>query len=191
MGVLDRLLLFIYSFLLTVLSLLGVITGVTVGLAVAVGKEEILQFVSTMYGNVWFGSGLISFSVLFFFLSLRFLWVSVKRNNMTSKGIDQENDLGSIHISLTTIEEIVISSAKRVKGVHDLTARVYFDVERSMLSIGLKMVIDGKIPIQSLSKELQEVVKNQVEKIAGVEVDQVSVYIAQTKKSSQNRLRVS
>ncbi len=187
MGVTDRILLSIYSLAIGLIALFGAI----IGLPVLFGEEEIIQWIRTVHGDVWFHVLLIGFSLLFFLVSLRLIWVSLHRNSSIDKGIDQETEIGNVHISLTTIEEIVISSAQRVKGVHDLTARVYYDKENSSLSIGLKMVIDGKIPIQSLSKELQQVVKDQVETIAGVEVDQVSIYVAQTKKPSQKRLRVS
>lgn len=191
MGVTDRILLFVYSFVIGLLALLGAIFGGFFGIPTIWGEAEIFQFIRGVHGNLWFSVPVMSFSILFLLVSVRMIWVSLNRSSSSDKGIDQETEIGSIHISLTTIEEIVISSAKRVKGVHDLTARVYYDREESNLSIGLKMVIDGKIPIQSLSEELQKVVKNHVETIAGVEVDQVSIYIAQTKKSSQNRLRVS
>ena len=64
--------------------------------------------------------------------------------SLSENGIDQETEIGAVHISLTTIEEIVLRAAKQVKGVFNLKARVHYDEEKSNLSIGIKIEIDGK-----------------------------------------------
>lgn len=187
MGVFDRILLFVYSFAIVLLTMFGIV----VGFSTLFGVQAVEQYIQEIQSLDQFLVLAVGFCILFLLLSFRIVWISFKRGNTYDNGIDQETEIGSVHISLLTIEEIVIRSAKRVKGVHDLKARVYYDPKESNLSIGLKIIIDGKTPIQSLSEELQRVVKEQVETIAGVDVDQVSVFVAQTKKPSQNRLRVS
>lgn len=190
MGVLDRVFLFLYSLVIALFILLGTVCVVMLGVPAWYGERSI-PFTFELEGNIWLYALWIVFGLVFFLLSLRFLWLSVKQDRLAENGIDQETEIGAVHISLTTIEEIVLRAAKQVKGVFNLKARVHYDEEKSNLSIGIKIEIDGKRPIQSVSEELQKIVKDQVEAIAGVEVDQVSIFVSQTNKSNQNRLRVS
>ena len=190
MGVLNRALLFVYSLIVGLWALLvAVFFGELIGLFFR--NRSLFPLTISVGGNVWIFILWFGFSLIVFILSLRFLWMSIKQDFSTDKGIDQETEVGAVHISLTTIEEIVVRASKQVKGVFNLKARVYYDKEKSHLNIGLKIEIDGKRSIQSLSEELQRTVKKQVEEIAGVEVNQVSVYVSQTNTSNQNRLRVS
>jgi|GEM_PF-4683514 len=188
MGVWDRVFLFLYSLCIIVLVFVGGFFGLVLEMPSLFGGEI---FPLEFEGGIWLNIVLITLGLCLFLLSLRFIYLSFIQNSISEDGIVQETEIGAVHISLVTIEEIVVRAAKQVKGVFNLRARVRYHEEGSNVSIGLKIEIDGKRSIQSLSEELQKVVKERVEAIAGVEVDQVSVFIAQTHKSNQNRLRVS
>lgn len=188
MGLPDRILLFLYS--LSVAIFAGYVVCFT--LPVFYSEAELIQIIEISRMDAWANGTMIGIGVLFILLSLRLIWLSVKRSTGLEPGIDRANDMGAIRISLNTIKEIAINAGRKVKGVHDLTARVYFDEKESKVGIGLKMIVDGKTQIQQLSESLQKSVKNQVETIAGVEVDHVSVYVSRTMKSDQKKsLRVS
>jgi uncharacterized alkaline shock family protein YloU len=104
--------------------------------------------------------------------------------------VEHKTEVGYIHISLSTIESIAMKAARRVKGVRDLTARIRHQAQQSSVTIGLKITVDGETPIQPLSEQLQQLVKEQVKAITGVQVSQVSVYVAQTVQPDKTRICV-
>lgn len=187
MGLSNRVLLFLFSFCVAVLA----IFGVSLGLPFLFQEEQIIDAVQILYGDVWSHVVIVSMSLVMFLLSLHFLWVSFRQRRGIDPGIDRTTEIGEIRISIYAIEEIAMSAGKTVKGVHDLAARVYLDEKESTVRIGLKMIVDGKTPLQQLSETLQQTVKEKVENVAGVEVDQVSVYVSRTKKTDQKNVRVS
>lgn len=187
MGLPDRILLFLYS--LAIMIFAGFV--ISIALPVFYSEAQLIQIIHLLRSDVWVYGTLIGMGVLFILISIRLIWISLRRSSGLEPGIDRTNDFGAIRISLSTIKEIAINAGRTVEGVHDLTAQVYFNETDSKVGIALKMVVDGKTQIQKLSESLQENVKNQVESIAGVTVAYVSIYVSKTMKSDQKTLRVS
>jgi len=179
----DKLFLFLYS--ITVLILTGI------GLIVAFGWVAPVfaaSFVEAIYmpGSVKYAS--IGVGAALFLLSLRFLFVSLRRSRERSGSIDQRTDYGDIRISLETVENLALKAASRVRGVKDLRARVR--VDDSGLDIQLRSVIDGESSIPMLTEEMQRGVKEHVEEITGIPVASVTVYVANVVPSQTFKARV-
>ncbi|SHE45609.1 Uncharacterized conserved protein YloU, alkaline shock protein (Asp23) family [Seinonella peptonophila] len=131
-------------------------------------------------------------AVLLFLLALRLLWVSVSRSRRGAVGVDHETEIGQVRISIETLESLARKAADRIKGIRELTARVHLHADTGAVHIGFRITVDGDRPFLELSNELQTTVKNQVETIAGIDVDDVSVNIIQTAiKSDRARVRVN
>jgi uncharacterized alkaline shock family protein YloU len=186
LGVIDRLLLFLCSIGLAVLALVVCLTGLQIGIQPELVRAGMERFYQDL-GWRWVTAA-VSLSVLL--ISLRLLLVSLSRKKRIDPGVEHKTEVGYIHISLSTIESIALKAARRVKGVRDLTARIRHQAQQGSVTIGLKITVDGETPIQPLSEQLQQLVKEQVKAITGVEVSQVSVYVAQTVQPDKTRICV-
>lgn len=179
----DKLLLFLYS--ISTLILAGVGLAVSLEWVAPAFAESFVQALYQM-GPVKYGA--ITVCAILFLLSLRFLFLSLRRSRERSGSIDQRTDFGDIRISLETVENLSLKAANRVRGVKDLRARVR--VDNSGLDIQLRSVIDGESSIPQLTEEMQRGVKEHVEDITGIPVASVTVYVANVVQSQAFKARV-
>lgn len=185
MKLLDRVLVFCLSVFVTVASALGVWISSGLGLS----EHDAVRLVSVLYTHPaqrWTAVGL---GLLLMLVGLRLLVATVSRTG-ADRGVDRLTEIGYIRISLDTLESLAVKAARRVRGIRNLTARVRMSGNNASVGVGLKLTVDGETPIQTLSEELQRVVKSHLEEIAGVTVDQISIYIADTVQPDRTRIRV-
>ncbi|MGZ9586158.1 alkaline shock response membrane anchor protein AmaP [Paenibacillus marinisediminis] len=174
--ILDRLMLFVYSFVIGTLSLAAI--AATTGL--------IPRFSIT--GPDWLiGTVIVTAAVMFLF-SLRFFVMSVKRERTTLPSIDQRTDIGDIKISIETIENVALKAATRVRGVKDLKARIH--ANDAGLEITIRAIVDGEHAIPEITEEVQRNVRDYVHEITGIPVSYVSVYVANIVQSQTFKARV-
>lgn len=175
--VLDRLLLFIYS--AAVLIAAFVLLFAAFGL---IHFEETGSFVYNVYTRTEVAIPFITATLILLVLSVRFLYLSVRRAKAQAPSIDQRTEIGDIRISLDTVENLSLKAAGRTRGVKDLRARV--KVSQAGLEIALRAVVDGESSIPQQTEEMQANVKQHIEDITGIPVAFVSVFIANIQQPS-------
>ncbi|WP_309118758.1 alkaline shock response membrane anchor protein AmaP [Paenibacillus sp.] len=179
----DKLFLFLYSVAILIFSGIGLIVSME---WVAPAFAE--SFVDAIYMTGPAKYAAIAVCAALFLLSIRFLFVSLRKSRERSGSIDQRTEFGDIRISLETVENLALKAANRVRGVKDLRARVR--VDDSGLDIQLRSVVDGESSIQQLTEEMQRGVKEHVEDITGIPVAMVTVYVANVVQSQTFKARV-
>jgi len=175
--IMDRLLLFIYSLSIGVISVVAILLlsgAVPYHLTFAQEQQLVL-------------AGIIIAAVLFL-LSIRFFYISVRRDRSTLNSIDQRTEFGDIQISVETIENLCLKAASKVRGVKDLKSRI--KVSQSGLEIAIRAVVDGEESIPALTTEVQKQVHDFVEETTGIPVSSVSVYIANVVQAPSFKSRV-
>ncbi|MUG44782.1 alkaline shock response membrane anchor protein AmaP [Paenibacillus woosongensis] len=175
--ILDRLLLFIYS-----LSI-GIISVIAILLVTNAVPVELKQYDS----RSWI-IAVISVAALLFLLSIRFFYISIKRDRGSLPSIDQRTEYGDIQISVETIENLSYKAASRVRGIRDVKTRIR--ITDSGLEIIVRALVDGETSIPELTSEVQKQVHDHVEEITGIPVSYVSVYIANLVQSPVIKSRV-
>ncbi|GAA0135671.1 hypothetical protein YSY43_25110 [Paenibacillus sp. YSY-4.3] len=175
--ILDRLLLFIYS-----LSI-GIISVIAILLVTNAVPVELKQ-----YDNRSWTIAAISVAALLFLLSIRFFYISIKRDRGSLPSIDQRTEYGDIQISVETIENLSLKAASRVRGIRDVKTRIR--ITDSGLEIIVRALVDGETSIPELTGEVQKQVHDHVEDITGIPVSYVSVYIANLVQSPVIKSRV-
>lgn len=183
MRVLDKLLLFLYSIAIGVVSVILVCIGfnwVTYDLA----KDLLFDIYQTESLSIAIGV----IGIVLFLISLRFFFVSLMRGAANSQSIDQRTEFGDIRISMETIENLALKAASKQKGVKDLRARVR--ASDAGLEIILRAVIDGEHAIPSLTEDIQRAVKSHIEDITGIPVVNVAVFIANVIQTNTIKSRV-
>lgn len=175
--ILDRILLLIYSLVVGVLSILSILL-MTGSYTLTLNKEQ---------GHTLLISSIVVAAVLIL-LSIRFFYISVRRERNHQSSIDQRTDYGDIQISVDTIENLSYKAASRVRGVREVKTRIR--IAESGLEIMIRAVVDGESSIPALTEEVQKQVHDHVEEITGIPVAYVSVYIANLVHSPVIKSRV-
>lgn len=175
--ILDRLLLFVYSISVGILSVLAILLLTeTVDLNLSRQQERGLII------------SLIIISAALFLLSIRFFYISIRRDRHALTSIDQRTEYGDIQISTDTIENLSYKAASRVRGIREVKTRIR--ITDAGLEIMIRAVVDGDSSIPSLTEEVQKQIHDHVQEITGIPVSYVSVYIANLVQSPVMKSRV-
>ncbi|ANS74931.1 hypothetical protein AWM70_10245 [Paenibacillus yonginensis] len=175
--ILDRILLFIYSLSIGIISVIAILlltNAVPVSLS---SRDQNRLYIAVLVA-----------AVLLFLFSIRFFYISIRRDRSSLPSIDQRTEFGDIQISVETIENLSYKAASRVRGVRDVKTRIR--VSESGLEIHVRALVDGETAIPPLTEEVQKQVHDQVEEITGIPVSYVSVYIANLVQSPVIKSRV-
>lgn len=175
--ILDRLLLFIYSLVIGALSVVMFLLSM-----------RLVNPSFFMVEGEWLRYSFIAGSVVIFLISLRFFYISVRREKASLHSIDQRNDFGDIKISVETVENLVLKSASRIRGVKDLKTKI--EVTEAGIVITIRLIVDGESSIPGLTEEVQRQVHGYVQEITGIPVSNVSVYIANIVQTQVFKSRV-
>ncbi len=177
MRVVDRLFLFLYSLVFLIVSL--------VGFLVAVGffKYRIItEFTYRIYSNYQIQWTVAVISIVIFLLSIYFIVKSFQTKQVASF-FNKTSEHGEVRISMEALENIASKAATKVKGVKDLKVRVRPEENETITTI-IKIYVDGETPIPQISEEIQEIVKQQIEHIAGIQVSYVHVIVSNIGQSN-------
>ncbi|MNP21621.1 hypothetical protein D3C76_1142480 [compost metagenome] len=175
--ILDRLLLFIYSLCIAVLSVTAILH-----LSGVLPWEWIRD---PEYG-VFIAS--IVVLVVLFLMSLRFFYISIRKERNRIPSIDQRTEYGDIQISVETIENLCLKAASKVRGVRDLKSRI--KVDQAGIDIEIRAVVDGEYSIPNLSADIQKQVHDYLQETTGIPVANVSVFIANVAQAPSFKSRV-
>ncbi|HAG08689.1 MAG TPA: alkaline shock response membrane anchor protein AmaP [Desulfotomaculum sp.] len=163
----DRVLLFIYSFCLTIILVIIALWGA--------------GWISAPYFLLWENNllldsrGVFIFLGLFILIGIRLFWVSIKPERK-KQIIVQEGALGKVRIAIPAIENLVEKTVAQNSGVREIKAQVTTVPQ----GIGIKMraTVTPDVQIPEISKVIQEKVKEKVLEITGITVQEVSILIS-------------
>lgn len=181
--VVDKLLLFLYSIVIGIISIVLVSVGFK-----WFTRAQSIDFIDLIFDNSNYRLTVAIFGIVLFLVSLRFLVVSLSRGSVSSQSVDQRTEYGDIRISIETMENLALKAAMKQRGVKDLKARVH--ATDAGMDIVLRTVVDGEVAIPLLTEEVQKAVKSYLEEITGIPVTNVSVYIANVMQSNTIKSRV-
>lgn len=170
MNIIFRIMLAIYAFCLTVISLVSMVMTLNSGMFKRT-SDYIMESVLTNQT-----SRILMFivEIIFFGLSLVFLLSGV-RSEKEKKSISKFNNVGELRISLNTIENIALAASRKLNGVKDTKA--YVTKNGESVSILVKVVVLSDINIPSLMEDIQIKVKRAVEETSGIVVNNVRVSV--------------
>ena len=163
--ILDRLLLFLYSLSIGILSVIAILL-----LSGAIPDTLEIQDGPAAY------IAAIAVAVILFLLSIRFFYISLRRDRASQPSVDQRTEYGDIQISMETIENLSLKARIRVS--------------QAGLEIMIRAVVDGEHSLPLLTTEVQRQVHDFVQETTGIPVADVSVYIANLTQSPSFKSRV-
>jgi uncharacterized alkaline shock family protein YloU len=173
----DKLLLFLYSLVVFIVSCL-VLSAAWNWIPMSTAKHA----VDSVYTVKVPAYTTIALTLIILLISLRFLYISIRRGRIQAPSINQRSEFGDIRISIETVENLSLKAAGRTRGVKDLKARV--KINQSGLEIMIRTIVDGDTSIPQLTEEMQSGVKSYIEEITGLPVASVTVFVANIVQST-------
>lgn len=167
MGIIDRIVLTVYTLSLAFISGLMIVVSVSkwaspqVWLADAMGSPR---------GRLVLGL----VGAAFFAVSVRLIVFAFTRRG-GGQPVVHETQFGDVRISLDAVENLVRKVARSVKGVRDVKAVVTHG--KDGLSAVLKGTISPEVSIPEVSEEIQSSVRQYVKRVVGVEMAEVRLEV--------------
>lgn len=181
--VVDKLFLFLYSLLITIVSIVLISAGFK-----WLGKALVIDAVDAIYASSTIRLTIIIVAAVIFLISLRFLYISLSRAGQQVQSIDQRTEYGDVRISLETMENLALKATSKHKGIKDTRVRV--NATDAGMDIVIRVVVDGETSIPQLTEDVQKSVKLYVEDITGIPVINVSVFVANIIQTNTLKSRV-
>jgi uncharacterized alkaline shock family protein YloU len=162
----DRVVLTIYAVSLSVISLLCLLVsfGWREPLE-AFGRALAISTGRTVTGVI---SGFL------FLIGLRFVYIGIQKAPVHA--LVHNTDMGQVRISLVAVKNLVTRVASRIPGVRSVKAGVTSGEEGLCVALELKVAVDANLP--ELADKLQKAVSSYVRDVVGVNVESVSVSVA-------------
>lgn len=176
MGIIDRILLMLYTLSLTVLSAAFV--------AVASGWRVPLDYVRTSLDNPSGRWSIAGTSFLFFIASVRFI-IYVFTPGRSRRAVVHETEMGEVHIALDAIENLVKRATRQVRGVRAVRAKVA--TREGGLAIYLRIVVSPDVSIPEASEEIRSTLKSYVKNVVGVPVLDIPIEVDDISADSRRR----
>lgn len=171
MKIIDRLILIIYTFCLAILSIIFIMFPFHQ--FEFLSMDNVFDYLNKMKGNYTYSL----IGLAFLLVSIRFLISGItgdKKNNKESYLI-RHTEYGELKISTQTVEGLVQSIANKYSGIRNVRTDV--KIFEGILTIFLRGEVTPEINIPETTINLQNKVKEHVEKCTGVEVSEVKVEI--------------
>ncbi len=161
----DRVLLFIYTFILTVLFLAA--------LPIVAGWLHVDQIQPQLLHAIQQPGVIFLLLGIFIIAGIRLLWANVKPTR--EQAVVYESKMGNVHIALTAIESLAEKVVSQSSGVREVKARVFNRPQG--IGIRIKAAVTPDISIPEVSDTLQEQVKERVLAVTGITVQQVEFLV--------------
>ncbi len=167
MPVIGRIVLLVYNLLMLVIS--GAVVAVSLGsfdplayynVAVSSPENKIIM------GTVAIIIGIIALIML--------IW-GLKPSKRTDAVLVEKGLAGEVSISIAAIKVIIMKAVKQVEGVKDLRPIVSY--AQGGLTVKLHIMINPEYTVPELAQCLQSAVRDDLEKIGGLQVAEIKVLV--------------
>ena len=164
MGIPDRIILTLYTFLMAVVAVLVVLCSLGV-----IGQTAITAFFATIPGNWEYAVG----GIIILLVSIRLLIAGIGATGMTSLTISSA-DSGKVSVGKSAIEDYVAEIAKEVYGVYGVKVEEH-------ISIRINASIEPGINIPETTDEIKYNVRDTIKKVLGMEIKDIDLFFKQIK----------
>lgn len=165
MGIIDRIILSIYTFLLAFLSLAVILLSLRL-----IPLELAGTSLAYIYGQ-WEASLV---GAVFLLLSIRLLLAGL-RSRRDKDTIVHHNDMGDVHIALDAVKNLVEKVARHIRGVRGI--KVHVALAGQGISVRIKAVVSPESNVPSVASEIQKRVHEYIKNTVGIEIADVQVVV--------------
>ena len=178
MGIIDRIILSIYTILLTVLSLIAILLSLKI-----LPQEYWQKGLSLIYGQ-W-EAALIG--GVFFLVSIRLLLAGVRSRRGPSKIVHQ-TEMGVVEISIEAVEDLIAKTARHTRGVRN--AKVHIRQLGDEVKVDMKIVVGPEYNIPTVAGEIQQRTQEYLKNTVGVSMTEVRILVNDISNEFKSKSRV-
>lgn len=169
MGIPDRIILTLYTFLMAVVSVLTILCSLGV-----FPYGSMVDFINNIPGNWIFAVG----GVIMLLVSLRLLVTGLGLTAAASLQLSEGED-GKVYVGKSALEEYIAVLSQEIYGVHNV--KVLAKLEDSYINVRINASIEPGINIPEATGEVKANVKESIKKVTGINVKGIEVFFKQIK----------
>ena len=178
MSIIDRIILSIYTNLITVLSLIANLLSAKI-----LPQDYWQQGLSLIYGR-W-EAALIG--GVFFLVSIRLLLAGLRSRRGPSKIVHQ-TEMGVVEISIGAVEDLIAKTARHTRGVRN--AKVHIKQLAEEVKVDLRIVVGPEYNIPKVAAEIQQRTQEYLKNTVGVSMSEVRILVNDISNEFKSKTRV-
>ena len=173
MGIPDRIILTLYTFLMAVVAVLVTLCSLDV-----FPQRMITEFIGNIPGNWIYAIG----GVIMLLVSVRLLIAGLGISSGHSMELS-DGPSGKIHIGKRALEDYIAVLSQEIYGIYNV--KVIAKLEDESINVRINASIEPGINIPETTGEVKNNVKESIKKMTGVEVKDIEVYFKQIKAKEE------
>lgn len=178
MGIIDRIILSIYTLLLTVLSMIVILLSLKI-----LSLDYGLKGMSYIYGH-W-EAALVG--GIFFLVSVRLLLAGLRSRRGPHKIVHQ-TEMGTVEISIAAVEDLIAKTARHTRGVRN--AKVHVSQLGEEVKVDMKIVVGPEYNIPTVAGEIQKRTQEYLKNTIGVSLNEVRILVNDISNEFKSKTRV-
>jgi uncharacterized alkaline shock family protein YloU len=167
-GIVDRVVLSLYAFALTVVSFMFLLGSF--------GWNAPVTFIVDTLKSPTARTATGIVSGIIFLAGLRFIYYGFKRAPV--QAVVHDTGMGEVNISLTAVKSLVTRVASRTPGVREVRTRVGLNQLGTGIHVALDLKVASDANLPDLADKVQKATSSYVHDIVGVNVDSVKVSVS-------------
>ena len=173
MGIPDRIILTLYTFLMAVVAVLVTLCSLDV-----FPQRAITEFIASISGNWIYAIG----GVIMLLVSVRLLIAGLGISSGHSLELS-DGPSGKIHIGKRALEDYIAVLSQEIYGIYNV--KVIAKLEDECINVRINASIEPGINIPETTGEVKNNVKESIKKMTGIEVGDIEVYFKQIKAKEE------
>lgn len=173
MGIPDRIILTLYTFLMAVVAVFVTLCSLDI-----FPKSFISEFIAGIPGNWIYAIG----GVIMLLVSLRLLVAGLGVTSGNSLQLS-EGPSGKVHIGKSALEDYIANLSQEIYGIYNV--KVIAKLEDEAINVRINASIEPGINIPETTGEIKANVKESIKKVTGIEVKEIELYYKQIKSKEE------
>ena len=171
MGIADRIILTLYTILMTVASVLTLLCSLGV-----FSDTGMVAFISHIPGNWVYAVG----GVIMLLVSVRLLITGLGLTGVSSLKLS-DSDKGKVLVGKGALEDYIAVLSQEIYGIHHV--KVIVKLEDQCIDVRINASIEPGIP--ETSGEIKTNVRETIKKVTGIEVKEIELFFKQIKAKEE------
>ena len=171
MKFLEKLSLILFSLILSILSI-----GLILIMLDVIQISVITKTISLILKDEFSIKLTIGISVVILLLALKCIFFGTEKQDDGRNGVTLENNSGKLVISKESLENLIANVVKDVQGIEAISSRTILDKDNNLI-VYVTTLVQKDMMIKEVSTEIQEKIKEALNKTADLEVKQVNIKV--------------
>lgn len=177
MGIPDRIILTLYTFLMAVFAVLLILA--TLGM---IPTALFMYVMGSLPGNWEFTAG----GAIIFLISIRLLLAGIGVFGSGNTLVLADTETGKTVVSKQALEEYIADIAQEVYGIYGVKVTVEME-ETNMINARINASLEPGVNVFEITEEVKDNVKETIKKVVGLEVKDVELYFKKIKNSGKTK----